>query len=528
MITAAKLQLPQPMVHERPTSYADRIGQLYANSALLTERRLLGQFFTPVEVADFMARLSTVVKSSLRILDPGAGTGVLACALCETLAASGEVREIDLDMYEADERLADDLEKSLLYLKDWLRQKAIRLTFRIHREDFVLANAEALAEKASLFVKQPMGGYDLIIANPPYFKLPKSDARAQAAEAIVCGQPNIYAIFMAVSAALLKNGGEMICITPRSYAAGSYFRLFREKFFGRMQPHAIHLFDSRTETFGRDDILQESLILKAMRADGWAQTTPDQTVEISRSAGWRDLPERQIRRVPIKEILDLTDKDKILHLLLGEEDHEIVSLMRQWPGSLHRYGLEISTGPVVPFRATEFINQTGDVPQTHAPLLWMQNVGPMRIQWPVSTKNKAQFIAANNQSRYLLVKNRNYVLLRRFSAKEAARRLVAAPWLADDFDSSFVGLENHLNYVHRHKGAISKEEAYGLAAIFNSALIDTYFRTFNGNTQVSATELRTMPLPKLESLEELGQQVINSALDLASIDLLVNQLFRMR
>jgi len=47
----------------------------------------------------------------------------------------------------------------------------------------------------------------------------------------------------------------------------------------------------------------------------------------------------------------------------------------------------------------------------------------------------------------LLVKNTNYVLLRRLSAKEEARRLVAAPFIAEDYSSEFVGLENHLNYI---------------------------------------------------------------------------------
>ena len=95
----------------------------------------------------------------------------------------------------------------------------------------------------------------------------------------------------------------------------------------------------------------------------------------------------------------------------------------------------------------------------------------------------------------LLTPNRNYVLLRRFSAKEEARRLTAAPYIAADFGVPAVGLENHLNYVHRPGGTLSEDEAWGLAALYNSRLLDIWFRTVNGNTQVSATELRAMPLP---------------------------------
>jgi adenine-specific DNA-methyltransferase len=93
------------------------------------------------------------------------------------------------------------------------------------------------------------------------------------------------------------------------------------------------------------------------------------------------------------------------------------------------------------------------------------------------------------------VPNKNYVLLRRFSTKEDVRRIVAAPILQDQFKSDVIGIENHLNYIYHRVGTLSEDEAFGLAAILNCSLIDTYFRTFNGNTQVSATELRQMPLP---------------------------------
>jgi adenine-specific DNA-methyltransferase len=44
-----------------------------------------------------------------------------------------------------------------------------------------------------------------------------------------------------------------------------------------------------------------------------------------------------------------------------------------------------------------------------------------------------------------------------------------------------------------------------LSEVFNSKLLDIYFRTYNGNTEVSATEIRDMPLPALKTIKMIGK-----------------------
>jgi adenine-specific DNA-methyltransferase len=95
---------------------------------------------------------------------------------------------------------------------------------------------------------------------------------------------------------------------------------------------------------------------------------------------------------------------------------------------LRSYGLEISTGPVVDFRSTDFI--TFKKQKNSVPLIWLGNVEPMSVTWPLKTlkgKPKGQYISKKAESLSRLVPNRNYVLLRRFSAKDDSRRLIAAP-----------------------------------------------------------------------------------------------------
>ena len=103
--------------------------------------------------------------------------------------------------------------------------------------------------------------------------------------------------------------------------------------------------------------------------------------------------------------------------------------------------------------------------------------------------------------------------------------MVAAPLLQGQLPSRLIGIENHLNYIYRRQGSLSELETLGLSAILNSSLLDRYFRISNGNTQVSATELRAMPLPPLEILVKLGDEIsrFNGIPTLEEIDNIVEE-----
>jgi adenine-specific DNA-methyltransferase len=493
---------------QRPVLAADQAGNAYADGVSAEHRKSYGLYLTPPEVADFMAAQALPSGSTIRILEPAAGAGILICALVEALVQRSDApRRVEILAYEIDPNFAPVLAGVLARLSAWGAKRGIEIEARVENQDFVLAHAPVLEAEAGLFTHlKAADAFDLVIANPPYFKLNKADPRAQAAAAVVHGQPNIYGLFMAIAAAALKPGGTFIFITPRSFASGPYFRRFREHFFECIRPELVHIFASRKDAFGRDAVLQENVIFKGIRQDGWSGRNTREIMGISSSQGLGDLRNQMPRSVRLEDVLDMKSRDKVLKLPTCSDDEDLVRLVESWTGSLDAYGLRISTGPVVPFRATELIEKAGDVTRTHVPLLWMNHVRGMQVTWPLG-RHKPEYMAHTKAAQPLLVPNVNYVLMRRFSAKEEARRLVAAPYLAKAFSVSMIGLENHLNYVYRPKGQLTEHEAIGLAALFNSALLDGYFRISNGNTQVSATELRAIPLPSLAVITALGQRV---------------------
>jgi len=144
--------------------------------------------------------------------------------------------------------------------------------------------------------------------------------------------------------------------------------------------------------------------------------------------------------------------------------------------------------------------------KTAVPLLHPHNVKAFATPWPLAKKGKHKAFKCCEDSLRLLVPTKNYVLIKRFSSKEEKRRLTAACLLMADFPFPYVGIQNHVNYVYHAERDLTEDEVFGIAALFNSKLIDRYFRTISGNTQVNATEIRAMNFPDLKTLARIGKQ----------------------
>lgn len=511
-----KVALQLPALSASPCCFAEEIGRKYAGRKTDAERKEHGIFLTPILVAHFMARLFSFKKKRIRLLDPSAGLGILICAVVEEAVKNDFVEEIEVVAHELDRDLCSGLKQVMDALVLWGKEKGVAIRCKIKSGDFVLAECQSLEMLAT---RNDSEKFDLIIGNPPYFKIGKGDLRALAASEIVYGQPNIYGVFMAVSAAMLRHGGQCVFITPRSFASGPYFTRFREWFFERVRPSFVHVFDSRRDTFGRDEVLQENVIFAGVRDDGWDKHSKNELMTVSSSHGIGDVDDARVVHRSLHDMI--AGEDRILRIPASLEEETSLERVESWKGSLAAYGLKISTGPVVAFRAMKWLRQQATTKTV--PLMWLNHVFSLEVHWPNGVK-KPQYIDSDAATEKLLLPNRNYVVMRRFSAKEDARRLTAAPLIAKSISAEVVGLENHLNYVYRPGASLSLDEAWGLAALYSSSLLDAYFRCVNGNTQVSATELRTMPLPPLAQIVELGRRVRMEAEPMSAVDALVEEI----
>ncbi|MBX9788501.1 MAG: Eco57I restriction-modification methylase domain-containing protein [Pirellulales bacterium] len=466
---------------------------LFDAATSLADRKERGHYGTPPAIANFMAGLfSTLPTDSIRILDPGAGVGTLSAAMCNRLLQLDPPLDVFIELWETDPRLEAPLRDTMQRCAVAMRTAGHRFEYMIRTDDFILASSDD-----SLFVARSPASFHVAIMNPPYYKLRKDSPQARSMPHVVHGQPNVYALFMAAATDWLLPRGQMVAITPRSYFSGPYFRRFRRWYFDRMTARQIHVFESRSEAFRADQVLQENVVLLAEKG-GIARD-----IALTSSVG-ADFQGLRRSSAPYESVITSSRADHVVRVISSDFDRQIVAALDRLPCRFRTLGFDVSTGPVVAFRATDFLRheRAGDT----APLLWSHNVRPFVTRFPAKSP-KPLHIVVSEQSRRLLLQAGRYVLLKRFTAKEEKKRVVAGILDATDSYSPWIGLENHLNYIYRRDAQLSECDAWGLAALFNSTVIDRYFRAVSGNTQVNAAEIRELPVPTARAIARLGEQV---------------------
>ena len=97
--------------YKLPSEYAEFIGLEYARSTSDKHKKDSGQFFTPKQISDFMGNLADPKSDKISILDPGCGTGILSCSLIEKLIQKSAIKEIELTLFETDDKIVAETQK---------------------------------------------------------------------------------------------------------------------------------------------------------------------------------------------------------------------------------------------------------------------------------------------------------------------------------------------------------------------------------------------------------------------------------
>jgi adenine-specific DNA-methyltransferase len=450
----------------------------------LKRKSELGQFMTPRPVARYMASLfpASTLKDC-RLLDAGAGAGALSCAFLDRCAARDgfSFEKMEVEAFEIDAGLGRRLEAALASYAERLS-----VGYRIFSDDFIhVAALQTLGSQR----------FTHAILNPPYKKIHSSSDHRLFLRQAGIETVNFYSAFVALALALLKPGGELVAIIPRSFCNGPYYRPFREYMLHRAALRHVHLFASRTEAFKGDDVLQENVIIRLERGGEQGSVAVSNSTDDSFSDLSTD--EHSFERIVFP-----ADPERFIHVPTSP-GHNALELSEGIRCSLAEIGVGVSTGPVVDFRLKEHIRQLPA--EGTVPLLYPGHFSGGNTQWPKQGIKRGNAIGLNGDTKKWLYPNGFYTVVRRFSSKEEARRILASVVRPETFPgAAMLGFENHLNVFHEDKHGLPEALAHGLAAFLNATAVDDNFRRFNGHTQVNATDLRFMKYPDRRTLLTLG------------------------
>lgn len=424
------------------------------------KRSAFAQHLTPPETARLAISMFSELNSDqqfIKCLDLGAGTGMLSIALYD--------------------RYRDHIDQM-----DAVEMDAVLAT--VYETEMSSAGIPHELTLGDALVDTPRKEYDRIILNPPYKKMAANDTRQPL---LPCKASNLYSAFISVGLSRLAEDGELVAIVPRSWMNGDYFTSFRKYAFGAFSLDALHVYESRTEVFSDTNVLQETMLVR------FSKRAQAERIKVSQSTGKKD--EIEVQEYMHQDLID----PKSLVVRIAPEcngcDLETVSSV----------GLCPSTGKVVDFRCKDRISEVKPDGDDVYRLFYSGNFSDGRLNHPKSIGKAQWYVADDPKSIRQLTNPGSYVVVKRFSSKEERKRVAAYPLFLEEA----VALENHLNFIHAGTPRqvvplASKELALGLAMWLNSTFVDEWFRDVSGSTQVNAKDIKAMPCPSIDILEEIG------------------------
>lgn len=550
----------------------DLFGKLYESLMPALDRKRLGFYVTPPDIADLLLDAVGYDPQEAIECDPvvdlACGSGALLLKAAQRLIQRGQALHLPA------EEVATLVQRNVVGLDwnpfaifltqvqllwqlqtvtGWRATESTPFSFRLEVADTLEAMGSvfggsalvrAMRERTGDFIH----GVRFLVGNPPYGKVKFSSREERYFRSTVYGHPNLYGLFLQAGVDLLGPGGRLSYLTPSSMLSGLYFKNLRRYLARRVYLREMIEITSRRNVF--DDVLQGVMILAVeRRADaemerGGSTGTPALRRERTpcRSTGPALLKVRQWSADEGQEepqpVAEIPAADAILerageiYFLFSPRplDYEILRRFFAVETSLGspEIGFKTRTGPIVWNRLKDHLSHESE---DTIPLLWSNEVGRYRFQRQPG-KNGGRSHLKRTPRTVPLLSTQPAILVQRTTAQEQPRRLVAA--YPEEFlsDQEQYAVENHLNCIVR-VDPTSPVSAWYVLGLLNSKLYDYVFRILNGSTQVSATELDLLPVPiQVSSFLQVAvmeravalQQCWNDQVD-AEIDNLVFSIF---
>lgn len=458
----------------------------------------IGRYFTKKPTAALMAEMFDITPAEqISVLDPGAGTGILAAALVERICAAGATKLINLTCYETDPEMLPMLEKNLERIRKKARHDfGVKLVCTVNTENYIIDRRDSYT--VSLFTTA-VEKFDYIIMNPPSDLLDADAPEVLSMKNVCSGATDIAYLFAAMSVFSLNEGGQMVAILPAAIATSAYCAKLRKYMFESAPLNALHLFTVPAKAEGELPKKKKNLIMKLVKRDA------PETVAISSSTD-DGTPEKTEVLPPVDYSFIVRDSDCSLRLIASNDDLALINKIGSLPETFESLGLKIRTGLVIESKCRD---QLRNQPEEGAiPLIHPQSIKYGQVVFPQSTV-KNQFIVPSTPS--LAQKNRNMIVIKRIPAKSDRHHLLCGIYMASQCPrNAYISTHNKLNFIVCEDPAneIDLPLLYGLYVALTSDVYEKYYRITTASSQVNASELSTLPLPEASVLRSMGSKVL--------------------
>ena len=441
------------------------IGTLYTLMLPAARRRAQATYFTPPEVAravvDLVVEAGFDIRSG-KVLDPAAGGAAFLSTLAGRMKRAGvESEDIlsRLDGIEIDEALT-------------------RLSHRLIEERLEVELFREVVRTGDALVTRPEKTYDLVIANPPYGRVPSDQLSGEQWRRIAyAGHVNKYALFAELSFRRTKPGGLVALVIPSSFKAGPLYDRFREFVRAASEVIAIASVEGRDGVF--IDVVQDISVLvarkgKSHKAESKVQFPVIGSALTSSVVGEGCLPVA----AGAAWAVPATDCSSIGGATLDD------------------YGVEAKAGYFVWNREKDRMIKEGEDPIAY-PLIWARNVQRDKLCRPVGKDGgSTDFVKFERASEAILRKPA--AVMQRTTNDKQPRRLIAAmmdPGVVAEW-GGFV-TENHTIVLT----ANDRERLELVVGLLNTAAVDSRYRRVSGTASVSVLLLRELDLPRPDAFE---------------------------
>ncbi len=480
----------------------------------------LGRLFTKKETARLMANMLPLdtAKTAYTVLDPGAGTGILSAAAVEEICKRcPECKKIFVTCYETNPDFIPVLQDNL----DRVRKKAkhdydVKVFVTIFEENYIV---ESQNHYTVTFFDVVEDKFDIIICNPPTEFIEKNTAEAKRVGGVTQVKISEAYIFAKLAARHLEENGRLVIMLPTSVASASELSGFRREMEANLALDKIHLFIGKQKNDKRAVPLKKSIILSYGRCE------KPLTVTITTSTDW-GTPKNTVMLPPLDYGFVVDAKDASLTLPKSAEDTKIVQYISGFPETLTSLGLKVSTGLVIDSRC-EGLLFTEPI-KSCVPLIRPTAIRAGQVRFPLPIKH--QYIAPVNPT--LIQKNKNMVLIKRVSAKSDERLVNSAIYMASQLPQyKYISTHNKVNFIDTKDkdSEMCARLVFGLFALLNSTIYDRYISIVSKSRQINAKELRDLPLPPRNIIENIGMRLMSlRQSSVQACDSIVNPTFHIK